>query len=41
MTTLAAFQLLLARLTGQDDFAIGTPIAGRTRPNWKTSSASS
>jgi amino acid adenylation domain-containing protein len=32
MTTLAAFQLLLARLTGQDDFAIGTPIAGRTRP---------
>ncbi|HWE39205.1 MAG TPA: condensation domain-containing protein, partial [Isosphaeraceae bacterium] len=32
MTLLAAFQALLHRYSGQDDFAIGTPIAGRTRP---------
>ena len=32
MTLLAAFQVLLHRYTGQDDFAVGTPIAGRTRP---------
>ena len=32
MTTLAAFEVLLARLSGQDDFAVGTPIAGRTHP---------
>jgi amino acid adenylation domain-containing protein len=31
MTLLAAFQVLLARYSGQDDFAIGSPIAGRTR----------
>jgi amino acid adenylation domain-containing protein len=31
MTLLAAFQALLHRYSGQDDFAIGTPIAGRTR----------
>jgi amino acid adenylation domain-containing protein len=31
MTLLAAFQLLLGRLSGQEDFAIGSPIAGRTR----------
>ncbi len=30
MTLLAAFQLLLARYSGQDDIAVGTPIAGRT-----------
>ena len=30
MTTLAAFALQLYRLTGQDDFAIGVPIANRT-----------
>ncbi len=29
MTLLAALQILLARLSGQTDFAIGTPIAGR------------
>ncbi|ARU62851.1 hypothetical protein CBW65_19120 [Tumebacillus avium] len=30
MTMLAAFQLFLARYSGQDDIAVGTPIAGRT-----------
>ncbi|WP_202080467.1 non-ribosomal peptide synthetase [Caldalkalibacillus salinus] len=29
MTLLTAFNVLLHRLTGQDDFAVGTPIAGR------------
>lgn len=31
MTLLGAFQLLLLRYTGQEDIAVGTPIAGR---NW-------
>ncbi|MCP4664453.1 MAG: AMP-binding protein, partial [bacterium] len=31
MTLLAAFNVLLYRLSGQDDVAVGTPIAGRTR----------
>ncbi len=31
MTMFAAFQVMLARYTGQDDFLIGTPVAGRTR----------
>src|SRR6185369_1888237 len=31
MTLLAAFQALLARTSGQDDLAVGTPIAGRNR----------
>ncbi len=31
MLLLAAFQLLLARYSGQDDVVVGTPIAGRTR----------
>ena len=30
MTLLAAFQVLLARYTGQDDIVVGSPIAGRT-----------
>ncbi|HKQ72778.1 MAG TPA: amino acid adenylation domain-containing protein [Blastocatellia bacterium] len=30
MTLLAGFQVLLARYAGQDDVAVGTPIAGRT-----------
>jgi amino acid adenylation domain-containing protein len=30
MTMLAAFQTLLYRYTGQDEIAVGTPIAGRT-----------
>jgi amino acid adenylation domain-containing protein len=32
MTLLAAFQTLLARTSGQDDIVVGSPIAGRTRP---------
>ncbi|MFQ3684170.1 amino acid adenylation domain-containing protein [Roseiflexus sp.] len=31
MTLLAAFKVLLARYSGQNDICIGTPIAGRTR----------
>src|SRR5205823_6239668 len=31
MTLLAAFQVLLARYTGQVDISVGTPIANRTR----------
>jgi len=31
MTLLAAFQVLLHRCTGQDDIAVGSPIAGRSR----------
>ncbi|WP_158890375.1 non-ribosomal peptide synthetase [Amycolatopsis anabasis] len=30
MAYLAAFWALLSRYTGQDDFAVGTPVAGRT-----------
>lgn len=32
MTLLAAFQALLSRYTGAVDVVVGTPIAGRTRP---------
>ncbi|HEX6293170.1 MAG TPA: amino acid adenylation domain-containing protein, partial [Herpetosiphonaceae bacterium] len=32
MTLLAAFQVLLSRYSRQRDLAVGTPIAGRTRP---------
>ena len=31
MTLLAAWQVLLSRWSGQDDVAVGTPVAGRTR----------
>ncbi len=31
MMLMAGFQMLLARLSGQDDLAVGTPVAGRTR----------
>ena len=32
MALLAAFQVLLHRYTGQEDIAVGVPIAGRSRP---------
>jgi len=32
MTLLAAFQVLLMRYSGQQDIAVGSPIAGRARP---------
>ena len=32
MTLLAAFQVLLLRYSGQEDFTVGTPVAGRNRP---------
>ncbi|RKH68628.1 non-ribosomal peptide synthetase, partial [Corallococcus llansteffanensis] len=32
MTLLTTFQTLLFRLSGQDDVSVGTPIAGRSRP---------
>ncbi len=32
MVLLAAFQALLARLSGQDDVVVGAPISGRSRP---------
>ncbi|MFN0165020.1 MAG: amino acid adenylation domain-containing protein [Bryobacteraceae bacterium] len=32
MTYLAVFQTLVYRYTGQEDFAIGSPIVGRSRP---------
>ena len=31
MTLLSAFQILLQRYSGQDDFAVGSPSAGRSR----------
>jgi amino acid adenylation domain-containing protein len=31
MTLLAAFKVLLSRLSGQEDISVGTPIAGRSR----------
>ncbi len=32
MTLLATLQLLLGRISGQQDFAVGAPVAGRNRP---------
>jgi amino acid adenylation domain-containing protein len=32
MTLLASVQVLLYRYSGQEDFAVGVPVAGRTRP---------
>ncbi|GAA0433513.1 hypothetical protein Acor_07680 [Acrocarpospora corrugata] len=32
MTMLAAFQVLLARFAGQEDFAVGSPVSGRDLP---------
>src|SRR5262249_56731471 len=31
MSLLAGFQILLARYSGQDDIAVGAPVAGRNR----------
>jgi amino acid adenylation domain-containing protein len=35
MTVLAGFQILLHRYSGQDDILVGTPTAGRVRPEWR------
>ena len=35
MALLAGYQLLLSRLTGQEDFAVGVPVAGRGRPEFE------
>jgi amino acid adenylation domain-containing protein len=35
MVVLAAFEALLARSTGQRDFGVGTPVAGRTRSEFE------
>lgn len=32
MTLLAAFQVILGRYSGQDDFAVGSPVSGRDLP---------
>jgi non-ribosomal peptide synthetase component F len=32
MTLLAAFQVLLHRYSGQEDVAVGVPVAGRSAP---------
>ncbi|MGW4213758.1 amino acid adenylation domain-containing protein [Lentzea sp. NPDC004789] len=32
MLTLAAFEVLLARISGQPNFLVGVPVAGRTQP---------
>jgi amino acid adenylation domain-containing protein len=32
MTLLAAFEVLLSRLAGQEDLVVGSPVAGRPRP---------
>ena len=33
MTLLAAFKVLLQRYSGQDDFAVGSPVANRAGRN--------
>ena len=33
MTLLAAYQAMLSRYTGQTDFAVGSPVAGRSHPD--------
>ncbi|MFI0722198.1 amino acid adenylation domain-containing protein [Streptomyces sp. NPDC021224] len=35
MVVLAAFEALLSRCTGQREFGVGTPVAGRTRPEFE------
>jgi len=36
MSVLAAFQVLLGRYSGQQDIAVGCPVAGRPRPEMET-----
>jgi hypothetical protein len=36
MVLLAAFQALLSATPGSDDVVVGSPIAGRTRPRWRS-----
>lgn len=36
MVMLAGFKALLYRYTGQQDIAVGTPIANRTHPEWES-----
>ncbi len=33
LTMLAAFEVVLSRLTGRDDFAVGTTVSGRSHPS--------
>jgi len=35
MVLLAAFQVLLMRYSGEEDIAVGTPVAGRSRPEFE------
>ncbi|MFF3438976.1 amino acid adenylation domain-containing protein [Streptosporangium sp. NPDC002721] len=35
MAVLAAYQVLLSRYTGQDDFCVGTPVAGRSEEEFE------
>ncbi|MER5648339.1 amino acid adenylation domain-containing protein [Streptosporangium sp. NPDC002524] len=35
MAVLAAYQVLLSRYTGQDDFCVGTPVAGRAEEEFE------
>jgi NADPH:quinone reductase-like Zn-dependent oxidoreductase/acyl carrier protein len=35
VVVLSALRMLLYRVTGQDDLAIGTPVSGRTRTEWQ------
>ena len=35
MTLLAAFQALLSRVTGEERLLVGTPVAGRSRAEWR------
>jgi amino acid adenylation domain-containing protein/non-ribosomal peptide synthase protein (TIGR01720 family) len=36
MVMLAAWEVWLWRHSGQTDFAVGTPVAGRSRPEWES-----
>jgi len=35
LVVLTAFEVLMHRLSGQEDFVVGTPVAGRTRPEFE------